>query len=118
VRHVDDALDLKFLDVPKQTLYKNLSPLRYAQPFYYGYFGSSHLFILMFDRVEGIRFAHSPSSGGPPSAPEPAWDFQFTIPKYDVLQEYGFRARAAYRERCSREEIEKEVRVWKESLNK
>src|SRR5262245_16852386 len=30
VRHVDDALELKFRDVPQQCLYKNLSPLRYV----------------------------------------------------------------------------------------
>ena len=118
VRHVDDALELKFRDVPQQCLYKNLSPLRFQEPFFYGYSGATHLLILMFDRVEGIRFAHSPSSGGPPSAPEPAWDFQFTIPNYEVMQEYGFRARAVYRERCSREEIEKEFRSWRETLEK
>jgi hypothetical protein len=116
VRHVDDTLELKFLDVPQQCLYKNFSPLRYAEPFYYGYFGTTHLFLLMFDRVEGMRFSQSPSSGGPPSFPNPAWDFQFIVPKYEVLQEYGFRARAVYRERCSREEIEQEVRSWRESL--
>jgi len=118
VRHKDDALDLKFTDVPQQCLFKNFSPLRFADPFYHGYFGASHLFVLMFDRAEGIRFSHSPSSGGPPSYPNPAWDFQFIIPKYDVLQEYGFRARAVYRERCSREEIEKEYATWRSSLSK
>lgn len=116
VRHVDDSLELKFRDVPGQTLYKNLSPLRYSQPFYYGYFGLTHLLILMFDRVQGIRFSHSPSSGGVPSFPNPAWDFQFIVPKYDVLQEYGFRGRLVYRERCSRDEIDAEFRRWRESL--
>jgi len=76
------------------------------------------LFIFMFDRAEGIRLSHSPSSGGQPSLPNPAWDSQFIIPKYDVLQEYGFRARAIYRERCSREEIEQEFRTWRASLEK
>lgn len=118
VRHVADSVNLKFLDVPQQTLYKNLSPLRYAEPFYFGCFGTTHVFILMFDRAEGIRFSHSPSSGGPPSFPNPAWDFQFIVPKYDVLQEYSFRARAVYRERCSRDEIEQEFRSWRESLGK
>ena len=117
VRHANDPFEPTFLDVPQQTLYKNFSPLRYSEPFYYGYFGT-HVFILMFDRSEGVRFAHSPSSGGAPSFPNPAWDFQFIIPKYDVLQEYGFRARIAYRERCSVEEIDKEFRSWRESLAK
>lgn len=115
VRHVNDQFELKLLDVPQQTLYKNFSPLRYSEPFYYGYFGT-HVFILMFDRSEGIRFTHSPSSGGAPSFPNPAWDFQFIIPTYEVLQEYSFRARVAYREKCSVEEIEKEFRTWREKL--
>jgi len=118
VRHTEDKLELKFLDVPEQTLYKNFSPLRFTEPFYYGYLGTTHLFILMFDRTEGVRFSHSPSSGGAPSFPNPAWDFQFIVPKYDVLEEYGFRARIAYRERCSREEIEQEFRRWRDSLGK
>lgn len=118
VRHKDDALELKFTEVPRQTLYKNFSPLRYVDPFYYGYYGANHLFLLMFDRTEGIRFTHSPSSGGPPSFPNPAWDFQYILPKFEVLQEYGFRARAVYRERCSREEIVKEYESWKASLAK
>ena len=117
VRHVDDKLDLKFAADTRQTLYKNLSPLRFSDPFYYGLFGN-HTYILMFDRTEGIRFSHSPSGGGPPSAPEPAWDWQFIIPKYDVLQEYGYRARIVYRETCSRDEVMKEFKSWRDSLGK
>jgi hypothetical protein len=117
VRHVDDRLELKFRnDAPRETLYKNFSPLRYVEPFYYGYYGTNHVFILMFDRVAGIRFSHSPSSGGPPSFPNPAWDFQYIIPSYDVLMEYSFRARAIYRERCPRDEIEREYREWRQSI--
>lgn len=29
----------------------------------------------------------------------PAWDFQMIISKYDVINDYGFRARIIYRER-------------------
>ena len=86
-------------------------------PVYYGLFGT-HQYILMFDRNDGIRFAHSPSGGGPPSATEVAWDWQFIIPTYDVLREYGYRARVVYRERCSREEVLREFRTWRESLKK
>jgi hypothetical protein len=52
----------------------------------------------------------------PFQSPNPAWDFQFIIPKYAVLQEYSYRARIAYRERCPREEIEQEFRTWRASL--
>jgi hypothetical protein len=118
VLHAADTVKLEFLDVPEQCLYKNFSPLRYAEPFFFGYFGTTHVFILMFDRTEGIRFSHSPSSGGAPSFPNPAWDFQFIVPKYEVNQEYGFRARVVYRERCSTDEIDKEFRTWRDSLGK
>lgn len=116
VRHVEDAIELTFADVPHQTLYKSLSPLRFSEPFYYGYFGQTHVMILMFDRSEGIRFSHSPSSGGPPSFPNPAWDFQFLVPQFEVGEHYDFRARLVYRERCSRDEIEQEFRDWRQSL--
>jgi hypothetical protein len=116
VRHIDDKLELAFTPVPEQTLYKNFSDLRYRDPFFYGYFGTSHIFALMFERAEGIRFSHSPSSGGAPSYPNPAWDFQFIVPNCEVRRDYGYRARAIYRERCSREEIEKEFRDWRASL--
>jgi len=117
VRHVDDKLELKFAPDTRDALYKNFSPNRYTDPFYYG-IADMHVYVLMFDRSDGIRFAHSPSSGGLPSFPNPAWDWQFILPKYDVLQEYGYRARVVYREKCSREEILREFRNWRESLGK
>jgi hypothetical protein len=112
---VHDKTELKFAPNTRPTLFKSLSPLRYSEPLYYGYFGS-HQYILMFDRTEGIRFSHSPSGGGPPSAPEPAWDWQFIIPKYEVAREYGFSARAIYRERCSRDEVLAEYKKWLTTL--
>ncbi len=114
---VDNKVELKFTPQTREMLYKNFSPLRFSDPVYYGLFGT-HQYILMFDRNDGIRFAHSPSGGGPPSATEVAWDWQFIIPTYDVLREYGYRARVVYRERCSREEVLREFRTWRESLKK
>jgi hypothetical protein len=118
VVHRNNDFNLTFSPVPAETLYKNLSPLRFDEPFCYGLFGNQ-LFLLMFDRSEGIRFTHSPSGGGDNAELEttnPAWDFQFIIPRYDVLKEYGFRGRAVYRERCSRKEILKEFANWRNSL--
>ena len=44
----------------------------------------------------------------------PAWDWQFIVPKYEVNKEYKYRARlAVLRPKCSREEILKEVENWK-----
>jgi hypothetical protein len=114
---VDNKVELKFTPGTREMLYKSLSPLRFSDPVYYGLFGT-HQYILMFDRTDGIRFAHSPSAGGPPSATEVAWDWQFIIPTYEVLREYGYRARVVYRERCSRAEVLKEFRIWRASLEK
>ena len=112
---VDNKIELKFTPETREMLYKNFSPLRFSDPLYYGLFGT-HQYILMFDRADGIRFAHSPSAGGPPSATEVAWDWQFIIPTYDVLREYGYRARVVYRERCSRPEVLEEFRTWRAAL--
>jgi hypothetical protein len=118
VRHRDDRVDLKFSQGLGDALYKNLSPLRYDEPFYYGLF-RKHLFLLMFDRAEGVRFTHSPSGGGlskEHQTTNPAWDFQYVIPRYEVNKEYGFRARLAYRERCGRAEVLREYADWHKSL--
>jgi hypothetical protein len=118
VVHRENKINLKFSEVPGDTLYKNLSPLKYDEPFFYGLF-RKHLFLLMFESSEGVRFSHSPSGGGPNAelqTTNPAWDFQFIIPVYEVLREYGFRARALYRERCTRQEVVQEFATWRKSL--
>jgi hypothetical protein len=107
VRHPGDRVTLRFVDGYPPALYRNLSPLYYDEPFYYGNF-KGMVAILMFDRTSGIRFTHSPSN--------PAWDFQFLIPGYEVNREYGFRARLAYRPRCNRAEIRQEVAAWRRGL--
>jgi hypothetical protein len=118
VRHRDDRIELKFSEGLGNALYKNLSPLRYDEPFYYGLF-RKHLFLLMFDRTAGIRFTHSPSGGGlsrQQQTTHPAWDFQYLQPKYDVNKEYSFRARLAYRPRCGRAEVLREYAAWRKAL--
>jgi hypothetical protein len=115
VRHRDDKIDLRFSERYPQALYRNLSPLRYDEPFYYGLF-RDHTVIMMFDRTEGIRFTHSPSGGGgnqERQTTNPAWDFQYIVPKYEVKKEYGFRVRLAYRPRCSRADILREIQTWR-----
>jgi hypothetical protein len=114
VRHKDDSLDLKFSEGLGDALFKNLSVLRFERPFFYGNYRDM-VFIVMFEKVEGIRFTHSPSGGGVNTEKQttnPAWDFQFILPKYDVKAEYGFKARAVYRPKCSRAEILKEYEQW------
>ena len=118
VRHADDKLDLKTRQGLGNALFLNMSPLRYDEPFYYGLF-RRHLALLMFDRTEVVRFTHSPSGGGlnkELQTTNPAWDFQFILPKYEVNQEYRLRARLAYREQCDRAEVLREVDAWKKLL--
>jgi hypothetical protein len=118
VRFRDDKTELTFREQNRPALFRNLSPLRFDVPLFYGLF-ENHVWIVMFDRAEGIRLTHSPSGGGfdaERKTTHPAWDFQYILPKYEVMQEYSFRARAVFRPRCSREEILKEYEKWKGSL--
>ena len=115
--HREDRIDLKFSPGLGDALYKNLSPLRYDEPLFYGLFGKNEC-ILMFDRSDGVRLTHSPSGGGLNSVRQttnPAWDFQYIVPRYEVNKEYTFRARLVYRERCSREEVLREWEAWRKS---
>jgi hypothetical protein len=115
VSHRDDRIEPTFRPENRSSLFRSLSPLRYDLSFFYGLF-EDHLWMVMFDRSEGIRFTHSPSGGGVDRTRRttcPAWDFQFLVPNYEVLKEYGFRARAVFRPRCSREEALEEYRKWK-----
>jgi len=118
VVHRDNNVDLTFTPGTRDALFKNLSPLKFDEPFFYGLF-RKHLFIVMFDRSEGIRLTHSPSGGGSNrelQTTNPAWDFQCILPTFEVNKEYGFRARAVYREQCSRAEVLKEFETWRKSL--
>ena len=117
VRHRDDAFEMTYSDEQRDTLFKNLSRLRYDQPFFYGNFDDL-MWQVMFDRSEGIRFTHSPSGGGSNAqlrSTNPAWDFQFLVPKPELKKDYGFRVRTVLRPRCSREEVQVEFMKWKET---
>lgn len=114
MRYRDDKLELTFAP-GRDTLFKSLSPFRYHEPFFYGNHDGL-MWIVMFDRAEGIRLTHSPSGGGANAALQttnPAWDFQFLVPKPEVMKEYGFKVRTVLRPRCSRDEVLEEYRKWK-----
>lgn len=74
------------------TLVFNRSQFRYTEPWYYGVSGNMAM-AMCFRRGDLIRFSQSPSGGG---GGNPAWDFQFFIPDYQVDQRYGFIMRASY----------------------
>lgn len=120
VVHEADKFELTFAKDHRDCLYKSLSPLRYELPLFYGLF-RKHIFVVMFDRTAGLRLTHSPSGGGGNAALQttnPAWDFQYVLPKYEVNTDYELRARAIYRERCSREQVLKEYDAWRKALDR
>jgi hypothetical protein len=120
VRHRDDKMELKFSEKYGQALFKNMSRLRFDEPFFYGLF-KKQTFLVMFDRSAGIRFAHSPSGGGDSKDQQttlPAWDFQWILPTFEVLTEYSFKVRVVYRPRCSRAEVVNEFQKWRQELSK
>lgn len=115
VRHRDDAFEMTFPGGGRETLFKSLSRLRYDRPFFYGHF-DEFIWLVLFDRSEGIRFTHSPSGGGVNAGAKttnPAWDFQFLIPRPEPGRDYGFRVRTALLPRCGREAILAEYERWR-----
>jgi hypothetical protein len=116
VRARGEDFELTFHPNMRDVLYRHLSPLRFDQPFFYGLFDNL-VWLVMFDRKSGIRFAHSPSGGGTNverQTGNPAWDFQYIIPGYAVLKPYTLNLRTVLRPRCSRDEILKEFDHWQQ----
>lgn len=126
-RHNDESTVLRageeqlltFAKPGAEALYKNFSPQRFAEPHFHGRVDDL-VFMVMLDRAENVRLAHSPSGGGfdlERNTSNPAWDFQFVIPKIELMREYGFRARTLLRPICPRAELLKEYEQWRKSLS-
>ncbi len=79
-------------DFPMHYMAFSDSTYRYAEPFYYGVSRGMAL-AFVFRKADKIRFTQSPSGGGHGN---PAWDFEFMIPDYQVGETYGFKMRAVY----------------------
>ena len=94
------------------TLVFNRSHYRYAEPWY---FGVSHgmALVLMFRPQDEIRLSQSPSGGGQGN---PAWDFQYLIPDYEVGQRYQMVMRTAYLPYESAEQVDEATREHREAL--
>lgn len=107
------AHSIPFEDGFELTLANNPSEYEYLKPFYYGV---SHemAFVNLFREKDQIWFAQSPSGGGKGN---PAWDFQWFIPDYQVDEAYGFVMRAAYLPYTNREELIEKITPHLEALN-
>src|SRR5688572_5748900 len=92
--HVTSADERVFAhdqDFPLKLVFTR-SKWRFSEPWF---FGSAHgmAYAQLFRPGDGVRFAQSPSGGGNGN---PAWDFQFFIPDYEVDRLYRFVMRARY----------------------
>lgn len=95
------------------TLVFNESGHRYAEPWYYG-ISHGMGWVSLFREKDQIRFAQSPSGGGNGN---PAWDFQYFIPDYEVGKCYGFVKRAMYLPFASPERITQATAPHRAALN-
>ena len=98
------------------SLAKSFSNYRFIEPFYYGLF-KNMVFAYFFwtSEKEIIRFSQSPNGAGPQN---PAWDFQFIIPAYEVGKKYGFSVRLLYKEFKNKNDILSEYKTWKRMRKK
>ncbi len=94
------------------TLVFNRSRYCYAEPWY---FGVSHgmALVLMFRPKDAIRLSQSPSGGG---RGNPAWDFQYFVPEYEVGQRYQFVMQAMYIPYESPEQIKRITQPNRQAL--
>ena len=74
------------------TLVFNRSDYVYDEPWYYA-FTHGMAFVQIFRPQDHVRLAQSPSGGGQGN---PAWDFQYFIPEYQLNQRYQMVMRAMY----------------------
>lgn len=115
----DDPFEWIFPEALRgRSLFSSISRVRYSEPFYYGRFRNM-VWIVMFGKGEGVRFAHSPSGGGAAPAGNdtcPAWDFQFVVPGARVGEPHRLRCRAVYKLWEGRADVLEEYRRFRETV--
>ncbi len=107
-----DKLDLCTAPGFNVVLANHFSDFLFKDAFYYGRYNDlvfAYLFSTEGDQT--IRFSQSPNGGG---GPNPAWDFQFIIPDYEVGKKYSFNCRLIYKKFISPDDIKEEFERWQE----
>jgi len=80
-------------------MYASFSRYAFTRPYFWGEVrGLTALWML--DPPDGLRIAHSPSGGGQGN---PAWDYIFLMPGYEVGRTYRWRSRLVYRKMAGQE---------------
>ena len=95
------------------TLVFNQSKFRFTEPWYFGVC-RDFAYVQGFRASDNVRFAQSPSGGGNGN---PAWDFQFFIPDYQVDHLYRFAMRAVYTPMTTPAAIRQTARQHLDALN-
>jgi hypothetical protein len=107
----DDRQFPRDADFPLSLVF-NLSDHRYSQPWYYGVCRAM-AFVQMFHLQDRVRLSQSPSGAGDGN---PAWDFQWFIPQYEVGRRYRFVMRALYLPFESQDQIVKATAAHRTAL--
>lgn len=115
VRPAGDQLELPMGEDPR-SLFRNFSPLRYGEPFFYGHIRDMVL-IYLFRPSPFLRFAHSPSGGSRTAQGDdtnPAWDFQLVMPEAKAIEGIHLEMRIVYKPWAGRDDVLREVRAWQQ----
>ena len=107
----DDRILVHDKAFPMSLVY-NLSKFRFREPWYYGLYGDVAL-VQMFRPSDRVRLTQSPSGGGKGN---PAWDFQFFIPDYEVGKRYRMVMRAKLVKFTSRDQLERDTAAHRHAL--
>jgi hypothetical protein len=95
------------------TLVFNQSKFRFSEPWYFGVC-RDFAYVQIFRAQDNVRFSQSPSGGGNGN---PAWDFQFFIPDYQVDKLYRFVMRAVYIPQTTPADVRKAIELHLRALN-